>query len=453
MTISIRTNLLTWLIGPLLLINLMGGGLTFWLAWAPTQTAWDQSLADAAWALVPRLKDSNGTVTIDLPQQAEQVLRVDHFDSIFFVVRDLAGHTLAGDHDFPLLPALKRIDEVQIDNGTMRGEPIRIVSLKAMIGINTVYLAAAETLRKRTHSHWIIVVALLLIEALLTCLSIAVVWIAVKKGLLPLQKMQSALNSRHAIDLSPVENVHAPVELDPLLIALNALLLRAQDGAQAQQDFLANVAHQLRTPLAGLRIHLEWLQQRHAVDTDSTHTTEMMMSSIARMIRQTNQLLALARAEPSQFVHASLDKVALDELVTDSVQQFVRQADIRDVDLGFDLQPTTIVGDRFLLRDLIDNLIDNAIRYTPIRGTVTVRCRQQEGLALIIVEDNGPGIDPVHRNLVFARFYRVDHKIAGTGLGLAIVRDIAMDHSAQITIESGPGGVGTSFTVAFPMPG
>lgn len=453
MKASIRINLLKWLIAPLLLINLMGAALTFWLAWSPTQTAWDQSLADAAWALIPRLKESQGVITIDLPTQAEQVLRGDHVDSIFFVVRDAQGRTIAGDADFPVLAPINQFDEPHVDDGSMRGEPIRIISLMTHIGTHSVYLGAAETLRKRNRSQWIIVIALLLIEAVLTCLAIAIVWIAVRKGLLPLQKMQVDLNARQVLDLSPVAGLGAPVELEPLLAAVNGLLLRAQDGAQAQQNFLANVAHQLRTPLAGLKIHLEWLQHRHAADADGSRTVAMMMALAERMIRQTNQLLSLARAEPSQFARTSLSPLALDALVAESVQHFVQQADLRQIDLGFDLHATTVIGDRFLLRDMLDNLIDNAIRYTPKNGTVTVRCRQEAQHAVLVVEDSGPGIDPEHRELVFNRFYRVDDKTAGSGLGLAIVRDIVEDHGARVHITAGPNGsTGTSFSVNFPAP-
>jgi two-component system sensor histidine kinase TctE len=238
---SIRANLLKRMIAPLLLINLVGAGLTFWLAWAPTRTAWDQSLADAAWALIPRLRENAGVVTIDLPHQAEQVLRVDHFDSIFFVVRDAAGRTLAGDHDFPALAPLARVDEPQVYEGTMRGEPVRIVNLRAGVGTATVYIGAAETKRKRQESRGRIIAALLLIEILLTCVAVAIVWTAVRRGLLPLQRMQDDLNRRQVIDLAPLAVAGAPVELEPLIGALNGLLERTRAGATAQQTFLANI--------------------------------------------------------------------------------------------------------------------------------------------------------------------------------------------------------------------
>ncbi|MBC7415514.1 MAG: sensor histidine kinase [Herminiimonas sp.] len=447
---SIRLTLLKRLIGPILLINLIGAGLTFWLAWAPTQIAWDQSLADAAWALVPRLKESDGAVSIDLPQQAEQVLRVDHFDSIFFVVRSMAGNTLAGDHDFPALSSDVPFAEPHTSDGIMRNESVRIITLKTTVGSHTLLIGAAETLRKRTHSRWVIIITLLLLEALLTCVAVTIVWFAVKKGLQPLQQMQDDLNRRQPSDLSPVAEPDAPVELAPLLTAVNGLLQRAQDGALARQNFLANVAHQLRTPLAGVKINLEWQLQRYAGDSEATQTTGMLLQATERMIRQTNQLLALARAEPSQLTHSRFEVVRLDALVADAVQPFVQQADLRRIDLGFELQPAAVWGDRFLLRDLVDNLIDNAIRYSPIEGTVTVRCWQDATCSVLVVEDNGPGIAETHREAVFNRFYRIDDTTAGSGLGLAIVRDIVIDHGASTSIEAGPGSIGTHFRVAFP---
>lgn len=447
---SIRLNLLKWLITPILLVNLIGAGSTFWLAWAPTQVAWDQSLADAAWALIPRLKEIDGAISIDLPQQAEQILRVDHFDSIFFVVRDQTGNTLAGDNDFPTLASLNRVDEPQAEDGTMRGEPVRIITLKTVVGSHSLVIGAAETLRKRIHSRWIIIITLLLLEALLTCVAVTIVWFAVKKGLQPLKQMQDDLNGRQPMDLSPVLEPDAPVELKPLLTAVNGLLARAQDGATAKQSFLADVAHQLRTPLAGMKIHLEWLLQRYGSDNETAHTTGMLVSATERMIRQTNQLLALARAEPSQFTRARFEVVELDALVAEAVQHFVQQADSRRVDLGFELFHAEVTGDRFLLRDLVDNLIDNAIRYSPIEGTVTVRCWQDATHSILLVEDNGPGIAEAHRKAIFDRFYRIDGATAGSGLGLAIVRDIVVDHGASISIETGPDGIGTHFKIEFP---
>jgi two-component system sensor histidine kinase TctE len=203
--------------------------------------------------------------------------------------------------------------------------------------------------------------------------------------------------------------------------------------------------------LAGFKAQLELLQQRYAGEPETARSLSLMMSSAERMVRQTNQLLSLARAEPSQFEKKRLELVELHKLVEESIQHFVREADRKEIDIGFDLRPTMVRGDRFLLRDLIDNLVDNAIRYSPRGGLVTVRCFQRDNSSEIVVEDGGPGVPPSDREKIFSRFYRLDDKVAGSGLGLAIVRDIAKDHDAEIVLAAGPDGKGTAFTVRFPL--
>ena len=175
-----------------------------------------------------------------------------------------------------------------------------------------------------------------------------------------------------------------------------------------------------------------------------------MRVSNERMIRQSNQLLALARAEPSHFEKTRLETVDLARLVEQVVQYFVDESGKKKIDIGFDLLPTPVAGDAFLLRDLIDNLIDNAVRYTPRHGTVTVRCRPDGGHGVFEIEDSGPGIAPQQRAMVFQRFVRLDDKSTGSGLGLAIVRDIALAHGATVAIGSGEHGVGMLMSVRFP---
>lgn len=446
---SIRFNLLKWLIAPLLIINLVGAGLTYWLAWAPAQLAFDQSLADAAWALIPRLRETQGVIVIDLPLQAEQILRLDHFDAIFFVVRAASGEVVAGDRDFPQLRPPERNNDPLAYAGTMRGEPVRIISLTTRIGQVPVSIGVGETLRKRNRISSRIFIAMLALESLLTAISIMIVWRGVTRGLFPLKKMQSDLEARGPDELAPVPHSDSPSELLPVVFAINSLLYKAQAGAAAQQMFLANVAHQLRTPLAGLQMQIEWLEQRYGAEQDTGHSVQLMRASTERMIRQTNQLLALARAEPSRFEKTRREPVQLDLLVAESVQYFVELADQKQIDLGFELEPVRIMGDRFLLRDLIDNLIDNAVRYTTANGTVTVRTAIRDGSGVFAVEDSGPGIAADARALIFKRFYRLDDTVAGTGLGLAIVRDIVEAHGAQIVLNDAQEGKGTVFSVLF----
>jgi two-component system sensor histidine kinase TctE len=240
-----------------------------------------------------------------------------------------------------------------------------------------------------------------------------------------------------------------PVELAPVVSAFDDLLAKLQAGALARHDFLANVAHQLRTPLAGIKLQLEWLNARLRGDDEALRSIRLMLSANAHMIRHTNQLLALARAEPSRFEKKRLARLDLSELVTGSVQHFVEQAAVKGIDLGFELAPTRIAGDPFLLRDLVDNLVDNALRYTPAGGVVTVHCASAAGQGVLVVEDSGPGIAPARRASVFERFVRLDETSAGSGLGLAIVRDVALAHGATVEIGERSGG-GAVFTVRFP---
>ncbi|WP_151446841.1 sensor histidine kinase [Lacisediminimonas profundi] len=448
---SIRLSLLKWLILPLLAINLVASGLAYWTAWRPTQAAFDQSLADAAWSLVPSISDRNGGIEAHLSKQTEQFLRMDQFDMIFFTIRHLDGSAIAGDHDFPVLEAPVRLREPSAHDDFMRGVPVRVVLMRVQLEKEQVLIGVAETLQSRNKVRNEILSVLITQQLLLAVLFVVIAWVGVGIGLFPLQRMRAQLNTRDHDNLSQVETTDLPVELQPLAQALNGLLERTSKGKQAQQDFLANVAHQLRTPLSGLKTQLAWIRQRYAGDKEAAHSASMMTSSVDRMIRQTNQLLALARAEPSQFEKQRLETVELDKVVEESVQHFVQEADKKEIDLGFELRPTLVAGDRFLLRDLVDNLIDNAIRYSPPRATVTVRSHEKDGSGVLEVEDNGPGIAAADREKVFNRFYRLDDKVAGTGLGLAIVRDIAADHDATIEVQTSEGGSGTVVSVRFPL--
>ncbi|MET3131936.1 two-component system sensor histidine kinase TctE [Oxalobacteraceae bacterium GrIS 1.11] len=445
---SIRLRLLKWLIVPILLLNLAAGALTYVLAWMPAQSAFDQSLQDAAGALSARLAAGPDGMRLDLPRQAEQVLRADEVDAIYFVVRGGAGQSIAGDADFP---ALRQPGGVALAyDGAVRGEPVRIVALRAAVSGQEFYIGVAKTLRKRLQLRAAIFRALILLEAVFTIAAVALIWFSVTNGLLPLQRMRAELNARGGADLAPLDVDSLPDELGPVLHAFNGLLERVKDGAKAQHDFLANVAHQLRTPLAGLQTQLEWLSLRHRAEPETAYSIRLMLSSAERMIRQTNQLLALARAEPSHFEKTRLERLALNALVEESIQHFVDEAAKKSIDLGFDLRDTPVIGERFLLRDLIDNLIDNAIRYTPQGGVVTVSCFPDCQTGMLVIEDSGPGIPADKRELVFNRFVRLDDKTTGSGLGLAIVRDIAIAHGAKITIDAKPGADGLLFSVRFP---
>ncbi len=443
---SIRLRLLKRLIGPILLLNVAGAGLTYMLAWVPAQLAFDQGLADAAGALSLRLRAGAQGAAIDLPSEAEQILRANDVDAFYFSVRAASGRLLAGDAAFPA----QRRGEAGAYDDTINNEAVRVAFRRASAGGEAIQIGVAQTMRKRVQVRSAVVRVLVLLETLVTLALVGMIWFSVSSGLLPLARMRANLNRREAADLAPIDSGEVPYELEPVVGAFNELLAKVQTGATAQHDFLADVAHQLRTPLAGFKLQLEWLAVRHAADPETIHSVHLMLLSNERMIRQSNQLLALARAEPSHFEKTRLEAIDLAHLVEQVVQYFVDEAGKKQIDIGFDLLPTPVAGDGFLLRDLIDNLIDNAVRYTPPHGTVTVRCYPDGEHGVLEIEDSGPGIAPHQRAMVFERFVRLDDKSTGSGLGLAIVRDIALAHGAHVSIGNGEHGKGMLLSVRFP---
>ncbi len=443
---SIRLRLLKWLIAPVLLLNLAGVALSYALAWIPAQIAFDQSLGDAAAMLGARIGEREGRLVVDLPPAAERALRADELDKVYFSVRDSQGRLVAGDQALPVLPA--RAGAPAVD-GMVAGEAVRMVALPVMVGQQQGIVVVAKTLRKRGQARAAIMRAMLPLAAVFTLASVGLVWFSVTNGLSPLNRVRAGIQARGADDLAPIAAADVPLELAPVVQAFNGLLERVREGAQAQQDFLANVAHQLRTPLAGMRTQIELLAAQERTPA-SASSLAMMQAATERMIRQVNQLLALARAEPGPLRKTRMERMALDQLLEESIQHFVEQALRKDIDLGFDLQPTMVTGDRFLLRDLVDNLVDNAIRYTPPQGTVTVSCFPHLGGGMLTVEDSGPGIPPAKREAVFQRFQRLDEKTTGSGIGLAIVRDIATAHGASVAIDTAASGQGALFSVYFP---
>ncbi|RZA33938.1 MAG: sensor histidine kinase [Lysobacteraceae bacterium] len=441
---SIRLRLLKWLVAPILVFNLLAASLTYLLAWTPAQLAFDQGLLDAASGLAARLRAPGTPAAVDL-QGAARVLGAGAPDASWFVVRDARGRVLAGDPAFP-----GRSGNALVRDDRMHGQPVRVASLLVAGSSGPLEVGVARTLSQRHGVRSAIVRALVLLEVLFSLALIGLVWFSVGNGLAPLARLRARLDARGSHDLAPLEDSGMPRELSPLVAAFNALLGRIAAGAKAQDDFRANVAHQLRTPLAGLRLQLEWLAQRHRGDPETGRTVELLLRANERMIRQANQLLALERAAPDRLERTHLVPLDLSALVTEAVQSFVEQALRKDIDLGFELAPVRVHGDRHMLRDLVDNLVDNALRYTPEHGRVTVQCHPTHEGALFAVEDSGPGIAPDKRAQVFQRFVRLDQHSSGSGLGLAIVRDIARVHRAEVAVDSGQGGAGSRFVVRFP---
>ena len=434
---SIRIRLLKWLVGPILVVNLGAAALTYLLAWTPAQLAFDEGLRTNAASLAARVRVGGAPALQSVPADDGAG------EASWVALHDGQGRLLAGS------PQLDGAPRAGMRDAYMKGEPVR-VAVAAVGGANGERVSLARTVRARQQVRSAILRSLVLLEVLFSLALVGLVWFSVGNGLAPLARLRARLDARGSSDLAPLDDAGMPRELVPVVDAFNALLGRIALGARAQDDFRANVAHQLRTPLAGLRLQLEWLAARHGGDPETGRSVGLMLQANERMIRQTNQLLSLERAEPNRFERVRLEPLDLAGLVGESVQAFVEQAAVRDIDLGFELDTARVEGDRFLLRDLVDNLVDNALRYTPPGGRVTVGCGPlPDGGSMLRVEDNGPGIPAHLRGQVFERFVRLDVGTHGSGLGLAIVRDIANLHGAELVLDDAGGG-GAVFTVRFP---
>ena len=422
----------------------------YFLSLEPASEAYDQALVDVGIALGERIRNSSDGIVFDLPGAAEQLLRTDKYDAIYYQLRRPDGSTLAGDPGLPAIPASATPEDGVIAyDSDYRGQPIRVVALLVPCGGQICTVQVAETTNKRSNLARSIVLSSLAPALAIAAATLLIVWIGVKRGLSPLEDLSAEIRARSARDLRPIDPGHAPQEAQPLVGALNQLFRQVDESTTGQQRFLANAAHQLRTPLAGLQAHTE-IALAQGVPEPQRAELEQIHRATIRTARLANQLLALARVEPGGTRADLAERVNLRAVVEDLADEWVHRALAREIDLGFELADAAVQGESLLLREALANLIHNALEYTPAGGRVTVRTgvRDRRGNACpyLEVEDDGPGIPAAERAKVLERFYRVPGTAGtGSGLGLAIVREIAAAHGAELEIGSGeaaggPGG-------------
>jgi len=429
-----------------------GAAAAYYLSIRPGAAAYDQSLVSTAFALAERLRVRDGEVTLDLPTVAERVLRADRFDEVLYVVRGPGGGRIAGDAGLPRPPpgTPRTDDDVATYDGALAGKALRLVEVRVPCGGTSCSVTVAETTRKREALARSILASTALPVALLAAVVLALVWFGVARGLRPLQVLSAQIRSRSPRDLRPVGAAEVPEEARPLVDSINRLLGEVAAASRQQQRFLANAAHQLRTPLAGLQAHAE-LALAQAVPAGCRAELEQVHGATVRTARLANQLLALARAEGGARQAGAPEHTELRAVVGESADDWVRLALARDIDLGFELEDAAVRGDPLLLREALANLVHNAIEYTPAGGRVTVRVGRRAGASVLEVEDEGPGIPPAERERVLERFYRMPGTAGtGSGLGLAIVREIAQAHGAALAIGEGELGRGCRVTLSFP---
>jgi two-component system sensor histidine kinase TctE len=563
---SLFGEILDWMFAPLLLLWPMSVTLTYLVAQSIASTPYDQALVERGEALAARVRFDAGRARFDLTPALLDIYGNGQGEPGTYVIVDTDGSVLAGDSDLPHGRNDPRTTDgalngaFQLRDDTLRGHPVRVAYARlaaplasgaapapAPRGRGTpepadehttpaVLVAVAEPPAARTQLANEIVKGVILPQFIVLPLALLLVWFGLTRGLAPLSRLQKTIRDRLPDDLSPIRAEGAPEELTPLLAAFNELLARMTRNLAVQRRFIADAAHQMKTPLAGLRTQAE-LAQRGGDTQELQRSLGQIAAATDRATRLVNQMLALARAEHDGGAAAMLEAVDLDRLARSVVQDWVATAMAQNIDLGYegpaadsaaepqasagaelgagpqagaegkrgagrdaggDAGPDAVTnagpdgrtapddggthdchicGTPGPLREMLNNLIDNALRYTaPVDrdsggaagtsappggrhcGVVTVRVLREPKGVLLEVEDTGPGIAPEERAQIFERFYRIlGSGQDGSGLGLAIVREIAVQHGAVISVDSAgagssamPGGPGARFRILFP---
>ena len=420
---SLFGEILDWMLAPLLLLWPMSIAITYLVAKSIANQPFDDALEDRVTVLSQQVRSVDGRVSAQLAPGAVDILRADDVDSVYYLITGPAGEHLDGDRDLPR-PKAGNDDEarsgaVAFRNDSFHGIPVRVAY--SYINLDPLHerggpeaapelalVQVAETLDKRAHLANEIIKGVILPQFIILPVILALVWFALSRGLTPLADLQERIRARPQDDLSPIDPRQVPEEISPLVGSFNDMLERLAQTIEMQKRFIADAAHQMKTPLAGMRMQSE-LALRQIDPDEVRRSLEQVAQSSESATRLVNQLLALARAENQPQAGLAFGEVDLPRLARETVQDWVQASFAHQIDLGFEPpdEAVTIAGNPMMLRELLSNLIDNALRYTPAGGSVTVRVRREDERALLEVEDTGPGIAPAERARVFERFYRI----------------------------------------------
>ena len=447
MTPSISRQLIFWLAVPLMLLALCGALVHYFNSVAPGVISSDRRLKEAANALMARVVIKNGQVTVDSDPRSRPPLPAP--DSIKYAVRDTQGRLLAGDPQLPVVAMSSDMSQLfamaQVDQRSLR---TLITRFDTRAGVDIVTVADLRPTAEPAARFGFM--STLLWDFVQLDITLVLVWVGIQFGLRPVKKLRDEIAARSPLDLRPIVEASTPREIAPVVITLNRLFAMLRTSVQSQQQFIANTAHQLRTPITGMQAQLDLLTAEPAAQPIRNRLLTLQ-EGIRQLAHSANQLLALARADPAANVAAKNQPVDLKAIVGEVVARFFDRALQADIDLGIDAEPATVHADPSLLDDLLGNLVDNALKYTQAGGSVTASAGMRNGRAFLAVEDTGSGIPEAERQRVRQRFYRMPNSAGhGSGLGLAIVDEIAQLYGASMTIGAGTGGRGTRVMLQFP---
>ena len=445
---SIQRRLLWFLLPPLAVLMLVGVYANYRAATAFVESAYDQRLGDAAVSLAGSILRDGPRLRVDTSMVPATAHRADHLVALRYAIVSSSGELLAGNRGVPTAPAAVTTNPTFAD-AVVAGEHLRVASYRVNIDSTQAVISVAESAAQRAVPGRFILASTWLMDFIQLDVTLLIVWLGVHFGLKPLLSLRRQIEAGSPRELKHLDATTVPAEVKPLVEALNLLFDVLAEAARSQRRFVADTAHQLRTPIAGLLGNLELLMKEPAA-APLQPRLQGLHSGMEHLARSANQLLALARADPSTGFTERFDTVDLKTLAGRIVESNLDRALNAGLDLGVEAGPVAVHGNARLLEDLLGNLVDNAIHYTPRGGHVTARVGQRDGRPYLEVEDDGPGIAEDQRSRVRERFYRIPGTAGhGCGLGLAIVAEIAEAHGAQLTLEAGALGTGTRARVLF----
>ena len=462
---SLFGEILDWMLTPFLLLWPITFGLTWLVAEGIAKVPFDRGLGQSAKALAQLVQSDERTVSFHLPLSAHQILHADETDTVYYQVLGGNGELLSGEAGLPMPQDDEKLvtNELRIRDDLMAGIPVRVAYIWVRVNPRAAQPAlvqVAETLEKRSVLAHEIIKGVMLPLFVILPLAVLLVWLALTRGIQPLSELEDRIRQRKPDDMSPLDETAVPTEVMPLVSSVNDLLDRLKHSIATQKRFLADAAHQLKTPLAGLRMQADLAQRSDANAEDLKQSLKQIGRASMRATHTVNQLLALARAESSGSA-VSMQTCDLALLTMEVVKDSLPRAMERQIDLGFEGPEPGLAmqaGNPTLLKEMIRNLIENAINYTPSsageQGVVTARvCGDLSSGWEIQVEDSGHGIPEAERERVFEPFYRaLGAEADGSGLGLAIVKEISDKHQAKVSInDTRPGHTspGARFSVRF----
>ena len=443
---SLHKQLLLWLVLPQLVLWMAAAFVTYNVAARYANRAIDASLLQATRALARQVKPIGNGLFIDFPRAAQDIIEADPDDRVYYMVSTPPGQFILGSRKLPPpdLTGPPRLGEPYFYDGQVDHMQIRVAALYVAYGDSkTRQLMLVQIARGRARrdelARSILGDTVLPLSGLILLMTM-IVWAGIRAGLAPLARMRALVEDRAPNDLAPVRIDAAPQELRSLARALNGLLAAVHESVAAQRRFVNDAAHQLRTPLAGLKSQTE-LALGENIDPAQQQRLERVHESAVRSAHLVNQLLSLARAEPESALAQHSSRVELRELAREVTAEWVPKALQATVDLGLDdagddAPPVVVQGHPLLIREALQNLIDNAIRYAGAGSEVTVGVWRDGAFGVVQVADTGPGIPADLHRAVFERFVRATHEGSGCGLGLAIVKSIAERHAGQVSLTS-----------------